>query len=455
MRLIPDLAAARFAPRRYRPGGIGNWSGHLPFAYGLVAALRPAVIVELGVHYGESYFGFCQSVDENAVPAVCYAVDTWTGEWQAGFYGENVFQDVESHNRLYYAPFSQLLRCTFDEALPRFADGTIDLLHIDGLHTYEAVAHDFHAWLPKVKAGGVVLLHDIVVRSPEFDVWKLWEEIAPRFPSFEFHHSLGLGVIRIGEAPLPEEPLLRLLFDSYREAEQLRRYYALLADVLEYRARLQEQRFHTSDAVCVKVYGCGPAGYEERTSVSTPIETGRWRRLTLGLPGGSGHGPVRLDPCETPAVVDLAEIQIRRASDGAVLWRCDSASGFDGLQPSRDLAILDRGETLHCFSHGFDAQMTLPPLANAAPGDALLVDLWINVEKELSRLIPVLEGSPAEPSAPEASLRERVEALARDNAALRADLERVRREQETLASEVRALALQNDRTDEPPDIAPA
>ena len=85
-----------FQPRRYRPGGIGNWSGHLPFAGDLVPALRPHCLVELGTHFGESYFGFCQAIAEHQIPCTAYAVDSWRGEALAGFFSESFYADVQA-----------------------------------------------------------------------------------------------------------------------------------------------------------------------------------------------------------------------------------------------------------------------------------------------------------------------------------------------------------------------
>ena len=40
-------------------------------------------------------------------------------------------------------------------------DTEIDLLFIDGSHEYEQVKKDFDAWAPKIKADGVLAIHDV------------------------------------------------------------------------------------------------------------------------------------------------------------------------------------------------------------------------------------------------------------------------------------------------------
>jgi len=75
-----------------------------------------------------------------------------------------------------------------------FPDASIDLLHIDGTHTYDDVKADFESWLPKLSPNGIVLLHDVILRDRGFGVWKLWEEIAREDNSFLFEFGYGLGV---------------------------------------------------------------------------------------------------------------------------------------------------------------------------------------------------------------------------------------------------------------------
>ena len=172
------------------------WVGHTPFAYWLVASLKPKTLVELGTHGGGSYFSFCQSVVDNKLDTKTYAIDTWTGEKQAGFYSESLFKKVMDFNIEHFDNFSTLMKMTFDEALNEFDDNSVDLLHIDGFHSYEAVSNDYRSWYPKLSKEAIVLFHDTHEIKPGFGVHQFWDELKKdhRDQCFEFKHSHGLGM---------------------------------------------------------------------------------------------------------------------------------------------------------------------------------------------------------------------------------------------------------------------
>ena len=236
--MIPYLppSLTRFDPKKIV---FSTWVDHLAFGYDAVIATKPRLLVELGSHNGFSYFTFCQAVVENELNTVCYAIDSWEGEEHAGIFDDSVFKEFMSHNREYYRGFSYPQKMLFEQAVGNFADDSIDLLHIDGLHTYDAVKQDFDSWYPKVSAGGLILMHDIHARIKDFGVWKLWSELKQEHDTFEFDHGFGLGILRKPGGSTNTSELHQMMFsDDDLVTAALKKYYVMASRHLELKRKL-------------------------------------------------------------------------------------------------------------------------------------------------------------------------------------------------------------------------
>ncbi len=405
-----DLPTPSFVPNRYRPD-LSAWSGHLAFANDLIAAIQPSLIVELGTHWGESYFTFCQSVHENGLSCLCYAVDHWQGESHTGVYGEEVFRDVHGYNQTYYKHFSYLLRESFDEAVLQFADGSIDLLHIDGLHTYEAVRHDFRAWFKKIKAGGIVLLHDTAGRHEDFGVWRFWDELQAEFANtFDFHHSWGLGVMRKpGDQPT-NTLLLTMLFDSSPAMrERIRRHYVLYAGYLD--SILRAEKIPDTSAmanveavntpvtldedeitqVIVRVYVFGISGYSEDQGLVQHAEFDKWENLSFILPPGTGPGPLRIDPVDCPAVIEISNISLVNNENNTVIWAAADTVSLGNIQLKGATSFKQDEGVYTLLSYNSDSQLILQiPKTNCTK---MRLDISLRVHRTLTAAAGALDAT--------------------------------------------------------------
>lgn len=207
---------------------VSAWVEHAPFAFWLMDAMRPSSVVELGTHTGYSFFAFCQAAKALGLDTELYAIDTWEGDVHAGAYDNQVYESVRAVLDSHYPDHTHMVRATFDDARPQFADGSIDLVHVDGRHFYDDARHDVDLYLSALSDRGVMILHDIVVHERDFGVFQVWAELQEKYDTFEFTHCNGLGVVAVGpNAPAKVRALTGLKNDSDL-AELVRSAYARL-----------------------------------------------------------------------------------------------------------------------------------------------------------------------------------------------------------------------------------
>jgi hypothetical protein len=205
-----------------------GWLEHIPFAFLLIDLARPNLLVELGTYKGDSYCGFCQAIAALRLPTKCFAIDSWQGDPHMGVLPQDVLAYLRKYHDPLYGSFSTLVPETFDQAVAHFDDGSIDVLHIDGTHTFEAVQHDFQTWRPKLSDKAIILLHDTAVMDEGFGVYKFWEQIHTQYPSFEFKHGHGLGILGVGKS-LPAK-FAEFLEDATADPQAMRDCFAILGE---------------------------------------------------------------------------------------------------------------------------------------------------------------------------------------------------------------------------------
>lgn len=159
------------------------WLGHRNFANWLVKNMRPDTTVDLGVDWGHSTFYLAEMGIGNV-----YGVDSFEGDNHAGI--RDTFEYVNTTKEKYEFNNITFIKGLFDQVAKTWTK-KIDILHIDGLHTYDAVKYDWETWKDFLKDESVVMFHD-TESFPE-DVGRFFNELEMPY-KIKFIHSAGLGV---------------------------------------------------------------------------------------------------------------------------------------------------------------------------------------------------------------------------------------------------------------------
>lgn len=193
-----------------------DWTPHIPFLAFVLYHLVPRRFVEIGVLDGNSYFSACEFIKLMGLDTTCYGIDPWEGVFNQndvegmGYSGE-YYDRVLRRNAEKYGTFSTLVKLKAEDAAPKFADGSIDLLHIDGDHSEEAVRRDFETWFPKVSENGVILMHDVLTNP---GARMHWNEIRSIHKTFTNNFAHGLGAVFKGENHTSQ---LRQLYEGTKD----------------------------------------------------------------------------------------------------------------------------------------------------------------------------------------------------------------------------------------------
>jgi predicted O-methyltransferase YrrM len=171
MRAYRGVKIGRLATRN---GALQKLSEVAPF---LASIGHPRTVVEIGAGKGGMLAALCAVSAEDAT---IISVDLEGGPFGRGA------SDPELRSRANAKPRQKLHLVRDHEICQRVATLTsngIDVLLIDGDHTYEGVSSDFRLYSPLVAPCGIIALHDILPHPgvPECQVDRFWGELtAPR-----------------------------------------------------------------------------------------------------------------------------------------------------------------------------------------------------------------------------------------------------------------------------------
>ena len=183
---LPDYMRAALLERL---AGLGK-VGHPNFCQGwttnekmqhlaeLVVDHECRTIVEIGVFGGRSLIALALAGQINPAGVSVVGYDPYTvaaalegmveedhARWWAGATGMKLDQiyagAVKAINDCGVANICRIIVKTDAEAINDWADGSLDLLHLDGNHENDVSLRTARLWLPKVKPGGILVQDDV------------------------------------------------------------------------------------------------------------------------------------------------------------------------------------------------------------------------------------------------------------------------------------------------------
>lgn len=160
-------------------------------------------ILEIGTAKGGTLFLFSKILPQNSI---IISIDLPKGAFGGGYsiFRILLFQSFKQKNQKMFLLRGDSHQNVIYEKVKEILKGEkVDLLFIDGDHTYNGVKNDFKMYKNLVKKDGLIVFHDITshIFDEKVEVFKVWNEIREKYETVEIQFksekgSYGFGIIK-------------------------------------------------------------------------------------------------------------------------------------------------------------------------------------------------------------------------------------------------------------------
>jgi len=158
----------------------GDITTHLPVLYTITRALKPKVILEIGIRKGVSTKAFAMAIHEGGFNCEHHCCDI----------DPKCIRVIERYNGIPYIMDSEKLAEQWDKE--------IDILFIDGCHEYGHVKKDYLNFRDFVRKDGIIFFHDTFPGkwkdNPErcYTVYKILDDIEEEHVTLPYQNGLTI-----------------------------------------------------------------------------------------------------------------------------------------------------------------------------------------------------------------------------------------------------------------------
>jgi predicted O-methyltransferase YrrM len=165
-----------------------------------VKSLNPQTVIEIGTHRGGTLYLWARLARPDAI---LVSIDLPGGKFGGGyspFRAPIYHRFAQKRQKLHLMRANSHSESTLEETKRLLSGRPIDLLFIDGDHSYEGVKKDWEMYAPLVRPGGLIVFHDVARSYGDTQVKAFWDTIKTSYDFREYmahpEGLYGIGVLQ-------------------------------------------------------------------------------------------------------------------------------------------------------------------------------------------------------------------------------------------------------------------